>query len=148
MESLVLLVAVSAGGIILLTLFGKLINWIEKRKRKRKLASFKNNYSQYSRVPPVRTGYAYRPASYDEDDGEDEDDYGDRRRVQATGIIIRHPHVIEPDDFECSVCGRRFPKSQAECPYCNARFTGRKTDDMEFLEEEDELESWDEEEGW
>ena len=120
-------------------------------RRRRKAKARQNRYrgsgsDAYFRMQPVRTGYAYRPPSYnDDEDEEDEDDYGDR--VRATGTIIRHPHAIDPDDYECSVCGRRFPKEQAECPYCSARFTGRKTDDMEFLLEEDELEAWDEEEG-
>ena len=60
---------------------------------------------------------------------------------------IDHPHVINDDDYECSVCHRRFRKDQMVCPYCRTRFYGRVEDDEEFDEEEDELESWDEEEG-
>ena len=33
------------------------------------------------------------------------------------------------------------------CPYCKARFTGRVEDDEEFMDEEEELEDWDEEDG-
>ena len=129
--------------------FFALLAWAAgRRQRKARQNRYRGSASGlYSRTQPIRTGYAYRPPSYnDDEDEEDEDDYGDR--VRATGTIIRHPHVIDPDDYECSVCGRRFSMDQAECPYCSARFTGRKTDDMEFLLEEDELESWDEEEGW
>ena len=60
---------------------------------------------------------------------------------------IDHPHVIDPDDYECSVCHRRFRKNQMACPYCGARFTGRVTDEDEFTDEEEELEAWDEEDG-
>ena len=60
---------------------------------------------------------------------------------------IDRPHVIDPDDYECSVCHRRFRKNQMFCPYCGARFAGRVTDEEEFIFEEDELEAWDEEEG-
>ena len=60
---------------------------------------------------------------------------------------IDHPHVIDPDDYECSVCHRRFRKNQMSCPYCGARFAGRVTDEDEFTEEEEELEAWDEEDG-
>ena len=60
---------------------------------------------------------------------------------------IDRPHVIEPDDCECSVCRRRFRKKQTVCPYCGARFAGQVTDEGEFTEEEDELEDWDEEDG-
>ena len=60
---------------------------------------------------------------------------------------IDRPHVIDPDDYECSVCHRRFREDQMACPYCGAQFAGRETDEDEFFLEEDELEDWDEEEG-
>ena len=60
---------------------------------------------------------------------------------------IDRPHVIDPDDYECSVCHRRFRKEQMVCPYCGTRFSARVTDDEDFIFEEDELESWDEEDG-
>ena len=55
--------------------------------------------------------------------------------------------MIDPDDYECSVCHRRFRKDVMACPYCGARFAGRETDEEEFIFEEDELEAWDEEDG-
>ena len=127
-------------------IFALLAGVAGRKQRKARQNRYRGSaFGLYPRMQHVRTGYAYRPPSNDdEEDEEDKDDYGDR--VRATGTIIRHPHAIDPDDYECSVCGRRFPRDQAECPYCSARFTGRKTDDMEFLLEEDELESWDEEE--
>ena len=60
---------------------------------------------------------------------------------------IDRPHVIDPDDYECSVCHRRFRKEQMVCPYCAARFTERVKDEEEFDDEEEELEAWDEEDG-
>ena len=60
---------------------------------------------------------------------------------------IDRPHVMDPDDYECSVCRRRFEKDRMVCPYCDARFSGRVEDEDEFIEEEDELEAWDEEDG-
>ena len=60
---------------------------------------------------------------------------------------IDRPHVIDPEDYECSICHRRFRKDQMVCPYCNVRFSLRVTDEDDFLFEEDELESWDEEDG-
>ena len=71
---------------------------------------------------------------------------GSRAR-QAGPHRIDRPHVIDPDDYECSVCHRRFRKNVMACPYCGTRFEKRVQDDEEFMEEEDELESWDEEEG-
>ena len=63
-------------------------------------------------------------------------------------IRIDHPHVIDADDYECGICGRRFSGDRMTCPYCGVRFTGRKENYEEFDWEEDELEAWDEEEGW
>ena len=60
---------------------------------------------------------------------------------------IDRPHVIDPDDYECSVCHKRFRKNQMACPYCGAKFYERVTDEEEFIFEEDELEAWDEEDG-
>ena len=60
---------------------------------------------------------------------------------------IDRPHVIDEDDYECSACHRRFRKDVMVCPYCGTRFAERVTDEEEFCLEEDELESWDEEEG-
>ena len=60
---------------------------------------------------------------------------------------IDHPHVIDPDDYECPVCRGRFRQNTMVCPHCGTRFTGRVEDDDEFILEEDELEDWDEEDG-
>ena len=70
-----------------------------------------------------------------------------KNAVSKGPIRIDRPHVIDPDDYECSVCHRRFRKEQMVCPYCGARFSGRVTDEEEFDEEEEELEAWDEEDG-
>ena len=63
-----------------------------------------------------------------------------------TPVRIDRPHILDPDDYECSVCHRRFRKDSAVCPSCGARFTAYIMDDEEFIEEEDELEDWEEEE--
>ena len=60
---------------------------------------------------------------------------------------IDRPHVIDLDDYECSVCHRRFQKNVMVCPYCGTSFAGRVTDEEDFVFEEDELEAWDEEDG-
>ena len=56
-------------------------------------------------------------------------------------------HVIDPEDYECSACRRRFQKNQMICPYCGARFTERVKDGEEYDFEEDELAAWDAEDG-
>ena len=72
---------------------------------------------------------------------------GDRKTASGGPKRIDRPHVIDPEDYECSACRRRFREDVMVCPYCGARFTGRVTDEEEWDEEEDELEAWDEEEG-
>ena len=73
---------------------------------------------------------------------------GGKKNTARKGLYrIDRPHVIDQDDYECSVCHRRFRKNQMACPYCGARFNERVTNEEEFILEEDELESWDEEDG-
>ena len=72
---------------------------------------------------------------------------GKKNTARKGPYRIDRPHVIDPDDYECSVCHRRFRKDQMACPYCGTQFAGRETDEDEFILEEDELEAWDEEEG-
>jgi len=70
---------------------------------------------------------------------------GKKTAARKDPYRIDRPHVIDPDDYECSVCHRRFRKNQMTCPYCGARFGKQVTDEEEFIFEEDELEAWDEE---
>ena len=75
---------------------------------------------------------------------------GKRVRPAGTGrgpYRTDYPHLIDADDYECSVCRRRFPMNVMFCPYCGARFSERVEDDREFLDEEDEAEARDEEDG-
>ena len=72
---------------------------------------------------------------------------GSGKKKPAGSHRIDRPHVMDPDDYECSVCHRRFGKNVMVCPYCGAKFTDRVTDEEEFIFEEDELEAWDEEDG-
>ena len=53
---------------------------------------------------------------------------------------IYHPHVIEPDDYECSHCHARFRKESASCPKCGLQMKGKtETDEDEWIDEEEEL---------
>ena len=72
---------------------------------------------------------------------------GKKNAARRGPYRIDRPHVIDPDDYGCSVCHRRFRKKQMICPYCGARFCEQVTDEEEFIFEEDELETWDEEDG-
>lgn len=60
---------------------------------------------------------------------------------------IDHPHYADHDDYECSICGHRFSRDSMSCPNCGVLFNGKKEDDTEWEEEEDEWDTWDEEEG-
>ncbi len=71
---------------------------------------------------------------------------GGGKKKPAGPHRIDRPHVLDPDDYECSVCHRRFRKDQMVCPYCGTRFAERVTDEEEFIDEEEELEEWDDEE--
>ena len=61
----------------------------------------------------------------------------DRKRSGSRGKPTRidHPHYINADDYECSVCGARFREKGMVCPKCGARFAGTKEDDGEYIEE-------------
>ncbi len=74
---------------------------------------------------------------------------GKGRNTRSSGRPHRidHPHVIDPDEYECSVCHRRFRERRIMCPHCGARFGGIVVDREEYDDEEDELEDWDEEDG-
>ena len=72
---------------------------------------------------------------------------GKKNTARKGPYRIDRPHAIDPDDYECSVCHRRFGKNQMTCPYCRTRFTERVADEEEFIFEEDEMEAWDEEDG-
>ena len=72
---------------------------------------------------------------------------GGKKKVSRNSPIrIDRPHVIDPDEYECSVCHFRFRKNSMVCPHCGTRFAGRTTDDRAYMFEVDELEAWEEEE--
>ncbi|MBO5567581.1 MAG: hypothetical protein J6A79_01355 [Clostridia bacterium] len=53
---------------------------------------------------------------------------------------IYHPHVINPDDYECSRCHSRFRKETMSCPKCGTRMTGKTIqDEDEWIDEEETL---------
>lgn len=63
-------------------------------------------------------------------------------------VRIDHPHYLSEDESECAICGKRIPAYVSSCPNCGVRFNDSKEDEEEWDEEFDEMESWDEEEGW
>ncbi len=75
---------------------------------------------------------------------------GNEKKVprERPGARIDIPHYCDADEDVCSVCGQRFSRNLMSCPHCNVRFNTIKTDDRAFIEEEDEMEDWDEEDGW
>ena len=50
-------------------------------------------------------------------------------------VRIHHPHYVQEDEYECSVCRARFSEDVMVCPACGARFSRLRQDDMEFIEE-------------
>ena len=52
---------------------------------------------------------------------------------------IKHTHVFDPDEYECPVCGQRFPDTFLSCPACNTHIAGISdpqdwVDEMEMLD--------------
>ena len=69
---------------------------------------------------------------------------GDRR------VRIDHPHYVSRDEYECGVCGERFRRNTMTCPHCGTLLERRVTDKREYdeeLEEELEMDDWDDEDG-
>ncbi|MBR1709704.1 MAG: hypothetical protein IJ719_12895 [Clostridia bacterium] len=63
-----------------------------------------------------------------------------KQKKTATPHWIYHPHVIETDEYECSVCHARFPKESPLCPKCGTKMLGKTvTDENEWIDEEEEL---------
>ena len=34
---------------------------------------------------------------------------------------IQHTHYMDPDEYECSQCGKHFRKTSLSCPNCHTR---------------------------
>ena len=65
------------------------------------------------------------------------------------GRRVGHLHYIDPDEYECPVCHATFKRNVMVCPQCGTRFTGTREDMTAYddeLEEELEMDEWDEEE--
>ncbi len=74
----------------------------------------------------------------------------ERRDGGDSRARIDHPHYVSADEYECGACGRRFRKNAMACPYCGTRFERRIIDKDEYddeVEEELEMDEWDEEDG-
>ena len=62
---------------------------------------------------------------------------------------IDHLHYMERDEYECPRCHTVFKKNVMVCPNCGLRFAGAREDMTAYddeLEEELEMDEWDEEE--
>ena len=62
---------------------------------------------------------------------------------------IDHLHYIDLDEYECPKCHTTFKRNVMVCPNCGTRFTGTREDMTAFdeeLEEELDMDEWDEEE--
>lgn len=47
---------------------------------------------------------------------------------------IKHTHVFDPDEYECSVCGQHFRDKSSSCPACGAAMNGI-TDPQDWIDE-------------
>ncbi len=51
---------------------------------------------------------------------------------------IRHTHVFEPDDYECSACGHMSPAPAKKCPACGETMLGLE-DPQDWVDEMAEM---------
>ncbi len=47
---------------------------------------------------------------------------------------ILESHILRPDEYRCSACGRRCPKPEAVCPGCRGKM-GRVRDTLSWIDE-------------
>ena len=70
---------------------------------------------------------------------------GDQESLNLDVQVFAH-HTSHSASY--SICGERIPAYSSSCPNCGVRFNAAKEDEEEWDEEFDEMETWDEEEGW
>ena len=51
---------------------------------------------------------------------------------------IKHSHLFDPDEYECSACGAEYRRSFASCPNCGTTLR-IVYDTQEWIDEEDEM---------
>jgi len=51
---------------------------------------------------------------------------------------IRHTHLFDPDEYECSRCGAVFAQKYPACPNCRIR-PGQEREEPDWVEEAEEL---------
>ncbi len=51
---------------------------------------------------------------------------------------IRHTHLFEPDEYECSRCGAVFAQKYPACPNCGTS-PGQEREEQDWVEEAEEL---------
>ena len=51
---------------------------------------------------------------------------------------IRRTHLFDPDEYECSKCGKRFPDAGRFCRNCGASMNGI-ADQQDWVDEAEEL---------
>ncbi len=53
---------------------------------------------------------------------------------------IKHSHLFDPDEYECSRCGAVFKKKSPACPSCGTSM-GLEKEEQDWVDEAEEL-SW------
>ena len=51
---------------------------------------------------------------------------------------IKRTHLFDPDEYECSKCGKRFPDTHSVCPNCGVPMRGIE-DNQDWVDEAEEL---------
>jgi predicted amidophosphoribosyltransferase len=53
---------------------------------------------------------------------------------------IKHSHLLDPDEYECSRCGAVFSQKYPSCPNCGTT-PGLEKEEQDWVDEAEEL-SW------
>ena len=62
----------------------------------------------------------------------------ERKMKKRNPYWIKHTHLYDQEDYECSVCHRRYRNAAPSCPACGAKLSAVK-DDLGWIDEAEEL---------
>lgn len=51
---------------------------------------------------------------------------------------IRHSHLFDPDEYECSYCHETYQKKYPSCPNCGTNLTAEREEE-DWIDEAEEL---------
>ena len=61
--------------------------------------------------------------------------------MKKTAHWIRHTHIFQGDEFECSACGEVVARPKKSCPNCGCVMKGTKGD-QGWIDEMEAIDAW------